>query len=486
MNTLFLFRTRILWPVLAVALFLSCAVNPVTGKRELMLMSESQERQLGRQTDADVRLTYGLYPDPPLADYISGMGKRLAALSHRPNLDYQFRLLDSPVVNAFAVPGGYVYITRGILAYLNSEAELAGVMGHEIGHVAARHSATQYSKAQLVQLGLGLGMMLSEDFRKYAGLAQFGVGLLFLRFSRDNERQADALGVEYASKAGYDARQMANFFRTLQRMTPAESRSGLPDWFSTHPNPADRVAAIQKMAGEWRAKLGKRALVVARARYLRQIDGLVFGDDPRQGFVERHVFYHPRLRFRFRVPAGWKLNNTAAQVQILSPDGKGALIFTLASEADPATAADAFLQRSKAVAQSRRSLKVGPFPAVRLVSRINSPEGNLTVLSYFIRKQKQVYVFHGFAAPELFAGFRADFQRTCQGFRALTDPKILAVRPDRIHIQQVAKAGRLAEVLGRLGIRDAAEQQKLALLNGMELSERLPAGRFIKVVQKNR
>jgi len=184
---------------------ISCAINPVTHKRELMLLSAADEVAMGQQTDPQVLQTFGQYKDADLARYVTALGNKLGALSHQPELDYSVKVLDSPVVNAFAVPGGYVYLSRGILAYLNDEAELAGVMGHEIGHIAARHSAQQYSRAQVTQLGLGLGAMVSKTFRKYAGLAQFGVGMLFLSFSRDMERQADALGVEYSSKAGYDA-----------------------------------------------------------------------------------------------------------------------------------------------------------------------------------------------------------------------------------------------------------------------------------------
>ena len=180
---------------------ISCAANPVTGQQEFMLLSEPDEIRLGRKTDAQIARTYGLYDDPDLTAYIDRIGQRIAKGSHRPDLSFAFRVLDSPVVNAFAVPGGFVYVTRGILIYFTSEAELSGVLGHEIGHVAARHSAQQYTKAQLAQLGLGLGTILSKDFRELAGLAQFGVGMLFLKFSRDNERQADDLGVEYATRA---------------------------------------------------------------------------------------------------------------------------------------------------------------------------------------------------------------------------------------------------------------------------------------------
>ena len=204
--------------VLFVVLFLfagSCAINPVTGKREFMLVSEEQEIAMGKEYDPQISTMYGVYDDPALLKYVNDLGLKMAKISHRPNLNYEIKVMDSPVINAFAVPGGYVYITRGIMAYLNNEAELAGVMGHEIGHVAARHSAAQMSKAQVAQIGLGVTSMISEEIAQYAGLANQAVGLLFLKFGRDDEREADNLGVEYSTTVGYDAHEMANFFKVL-------------------------------------------------------------------------------------------------------------------------------------------------------------------------------------------------------------------------------------------------------------------------------
>src|SRR5512137_1763548 len=197
-------RTKIVALALLVAAAIACAVNPVTGKKEFMLYSESQEIELGKQTDAEVAATYGLYDDPALAAYVSKIGLSLAAKTQRPNLPWRFTVLDSPVVNAFAVPGGAVYVTRGILALMSSEAELAAVLGHEIGHVNARHSMSQMSKQQMAQLGLAVGSVVSKEFAKYAGLAGTGLQVLFLKYSRDNENQADGLGVDYARAAGYD------------------------------------------------------------------------------------------------------------------------------------------------------------------------------------------------------------------------------------------------------------------------------------------
>ena len=201
----------------------SCAKNPVTGKSELMLMSKDQEIAMGKQSDPEIVAFFGLYQDEKLQNFIKQKGKEMATVSHRPDLPYEFKVVDSPVVNAFAVPGGFVYFTRGIMAHFNNEAEFAGVLGHEIGHITARHSAKQYSRAMLGQVGLVAGSIISPEFAQFADVAQQGLQLLFLKFGRDAESQSDKLGVEYSTKIGYDATEMADFFQTLDRLS---SQSG--------------------------------------------------------------------------------------------------------------------------------------------------------------------------------------------------------------------------------------------------------------------
>src|SRR6476620_1157362 len=207
--------------VSCLALFNQCAKNPVTGNRQLVLMSEAQELAMGKGADPQIIQQYGLYPDKGLQDFINEKGKQMAAISHRPNIQYNFRVVDSDILNAFAIPGGYVYVTRGIMAHFNNEAEFAGVLGHEIGHIAARHSVAQQRNALLGQLGIIAGVIIAPDLAQFAETASQGVGLLLLKFSRDAERESDRLGVEYSSKIGYDASQMADFFKTLQRQSEA-------------------------------------------------------------------------------------------------------------------------------------------------------------------------------------------------------------------------------------------------------------------------
>ena len=373
-------RARVAAPSFAFAFPFLCRANPVSGGPELMLVSEQEEMKIGRETDLQVKREYGIYQDPKLTAYLDGVYQRLGKLSHRPHLPYQFKVVDVSVVNAFAVPGGYVYFTRGILASLNNEAELAGVMGHEIGHITARHSAQQMSRAQLAQIGLMAGMVLSDTFRALSDAVGLGVGMLFLSFSRENERQADDLGVEYASKAGYDAKQMANFFETLEKMHPKSDKTGLPSWLSTHPNPEEREKTVRERAPEWQKELGLKDPKINRDQYLKEIDGLVYGEDPRQGFVDKGVFYHPEMRFQFPVPAQWKVNNTASpNVQMVSKEGDAAILFSLAAGKSPAEIAKAFASKNGAsVLQTiRTAVNVHGLSSYRLIFRYSHPEGEL-------------------------------------------------------------------------------------------------------------
>jgi predicted Zn-dependent protease len=449
-----------------------------------MLLSDEDEVRMGQETDPEITAMYGIYDDVALVTYIDNLGQQLAKISHRPQLTYTFNVMDSPVINAFAVPGGYVYLTRGILAYLNSEAELAGIIGHEIGHITARHSAQQYTKAQLAQIGLGLGSLLSQTFSQYAGLAGQGVGLLFLKFSRDNEREADSLGVEYSSKAGYDATDMANFFITLDKMHGGEKGS-LPDFLTTHPNPENRVGAVREAARKWQATLGLTSPTINRNTYLRRIDGLVVGDDPSQGFVENSIFYHPGMKFTFPVPRGWELQNLPSQVQIISPDEKASILFTLGTTTTPEAEAQSFLTESKATVLSRKDTVINGFKTLMLMSQLPTQSGTLQIVSSFISNNRTVFIFHGFTGELNFTAYQKAFQETMNGFRTLRDQAKLNVRQDRIRIRQTTRTMSLSQALTQFGTPHA-DLEKLALINGRNVSDQIPANTLLKVIEKGR
>src|SRR5512145_1356874 len=282
---------RLLSRVAAAAFVAACATNPATGGRMLALVSESQEIAMGKEADPAIAAQMGLVDDTALQRYVAGLGARVAAVGERPHLPWTFRVVDDPIVNAFALPGGFIYVSRGILAHFNSEAELASVLGHEIGHVTARHSVQQISKQQLGQLGLGVAQIAAPKLGGILNVAAAGMELLFLKFSRDDESQADQLGLRYMRRAGYDPREMVKVYKMLERVSAAAGGSNVPAWASTHPNPVDRQARINTTVAAIPAdSLGT---TVRRPEYLRRVDGIVFGADPREGFFQDGQFYHP-------------------------------------------------------------------------------------------------------------------------------------------------------------------------------------------------
>ena len=467
----------------------SCAVNPVTGKRQLVLMTEEQEIAMGTQYDPTVISTFGLYEDEELLNFITEKGTEIGKISHRPNLQFHFRILDSPVVNAFAVPGGYVYFTRGILAQFNNEAELMGVLGHEIGHVTARHSVQQQTRQQLSQLALAAGMIAVPEVAQFAGEASAAMQLLFLSFSRANEREADRLGVEYASKVGYDTHQMADFFDVLNKMQMASSHEGVPSWMSTHPDPGQRNITVNQITEEWQAKLPTQSFAVNTKEYLKMIDGIVYGENPRQGFVENNMFYHPDLAFQFPIPENWTLVNSPMQVQIVPASKDAAMIFKLSQE----KGADAVAQKTISDLQlnliDKSTVNLNGLNTVVTISEQVSQndagqEQVLKILSYFIEKDAMVYTFHGLCLDANFNGYKPAFESTMKNFARLTNASKLNVQPDRIKVISINSAS--------VSLKDAFAYYKvpqdrfeeMALLNNRELTDKLKRGDLIKILGK--
>ena len=470
--------------ILAVLILASCAKNPVTGKRDLMLLSEDQEVAMGQQSDPDIIKFFGLYEDKNLQNFIEEKGQQMAAISHRSNLKYEFKIVDSPVVNAFAVPGGYVYFTRGIMAHFNNEAEFAGVLGHEIGHITARHSAKQYSNAMLAQIGLVAGMVLAPEFAEFADLAQSGVGLLFLKFGRDAESQSDKLGVEYATKINYDAQEMAGFFQTLDRLSEQSGGEEVPTFLSTHPDPADREAKVAKLAEDWRKKTNATDLKVNRNSYLKMIDGIIYGEDPKQGFVENGVFYHPVLKFQFPLPERWAFQNTPQQVQMSSPDGKAMMLLTLAPGESLEAAAQAILKNYQLTLIESQKESFNNLQAISMIAdQVNQQQQqSLRTLIYVIAHGEQIYAMIGASMSETFSAYAPTFQASMTRFATLNDAEKLNKKPERIRIKTVQQNGMLSDALKSYRVSDK-RMGEFAMLNGMELSERVEKGMLIKVIE---
>jgi predicted Zn-dependent protease len=467
----------------AIILFFSdsCSVNPVTGKKQVALMSESQEIAMGKEADPEIIQEYGLYEDKAIQDFATKEGKKLAAISHRPNLDYQFRVIDSEVLNAFAIPGGYVYITRGIIANFNNEAEFAGVVGHEIGHIAARHSAIQQRNQLLGQIGLIAGIVIAPKLAQFAQQLSQGLGLLFLKFSRDAEREADNLGVEYSSKAGYDAREMAVFFKTLEREEKQNENGELPDFLSTHPNPGDRNVTVNKLATEWREKLNLSNTTINRNSYLKLIDGMIYGEDPKQGFVENNVFYHPVLKFQFQIPRNWIYQNSPQTFQMAPKDGKAMMMLTMAPGKSLQEAASNVLQQYKLTLVESRQVNVNGMQAISMIADQQHDQGTIRALSYLIQYGTNIYLMLGVSASTDFNNYTPSFTNSIQSFRELRDASKLNKKPERVRVKTVGTSSTLDQVLRSYNIPDK-RLEEVSILNGMELRDRVAAGTLIKVV----
>ncbi|HZB14986.1 MAG TPA: M48 family metalloprotease [Chryseolinea sp.] len=470
--------------ILILLLVDSCAKNPVTGKRDLMLLSEGQEIAMGQQSDPEIIQFFGLYDDKNLQKFIEEKGQQMAAVSHRKNLKYEFKIVDSPVVNAFAVPGGFVYFTRGIMAHFNNEAEFAGVLGHEIGHITARHSAKQYSNAMLAQIGLVAGTVLSPEFAQFADVAQQGVGLLFLKFGRDAETQSDKLGVEYSTKINYDAQEMAGFFQTLDRLQGQSGGEEVPDFLSTHPNPADREAKVAKLADDWKRKTKSTSLKVNRNSYLKMIDGIVYGEDPKQGFIEQNVFYHPVLKFQFDIPQQWAVQNTPAQVQMASRDNKAMMVLTLAPGGSLEAAADAILKNYQLTLIESKKGSVNGQPMIAMIAdQVSGEQQSLRTLIYIIQNGKNNYALIGVTSPSLFDSYVRTFTASMESFKTLTDQGKINKQPERIRIKTVQQNSTLAQALKNLGTSDK-RMDELSILNGMSLTDKVDKGMLIKTIDQ--
>jgi predicted Zn-dependent protease len=444
-------------------------------------MSEAQEIEMGKSADPQIIQQYGLYPDKALQDFITIKGKQMAAVSHRPNLDYQFRIVDSDIINAFAVPGGFVYFTRGIMAHFNNEAEFAGVLGHEIGHIAARHSVAQQRNALLGQLGLIAGIVIAPDLAQFAETASQGLGLLFLKFGRDAERESDKLGVEYSSKIGYDAHEMAGFFETLQRKSEETGSAELPNFLSTHPNPGDRNKTVNKLATEWQQQNNLKNPQVNRDIYLKRIEGIVYGEDPNQGFVENSVFYHPVLKLQFPIPKDWAFVNSPQSFQMAPKGGKAMIMLTLAQGNSLEDAAQGILKQYTLEPVQSQKVSVNGLNAFAMVADQKQEQGTLRTLSYIIQYDNRLYHMIGVTAAADFSNYTNYFSQTMQNFDRLTDPSKLNKKPERIRLKTITQAATLEQALKRLNVAEK-RLTETAVLNGMKLKDKITAGTLVKVI----
>jgi predicted Zn-dependent protease len=389
-------------------------------------------------------------------------------------------VVDDPAINAFAIPGGFIYVTRGLLAHLTSEAQLASVVGHEIGHVTARHTAAAMSQQQLIGLGLAAGSMASSQVAKYAGTANQALGILYLKFSRDNESQADQLGLRYMRRASYDPREMPGVFVMLDREDKAAGNVGqLPTWLETHPSPANRVAAISAQIAALPQDFSGTS--VNRDAYERLLDGLVFGNNPRQGFFTGSQFSHPDLQFRITFPAGWTTHNGAEAVVAVSSQGDGAIELSQASEPSADAAARAFVAQEGITGASTTRLSLtGGLPAVSAPFVAATEQGTLRGTVLFVEYGGAVYRIVGYAPEARWPSYQGIAESAERSFQRLTDPAALNVQPQHVDIVTLVRATTIAQLARERA--SPATTSTLALINQVEVDTPFTSGRLVKWV----
>ena len=466
--------------LIAVALAAACATNPVTGKREISLVSEAQEIAMGQQADADVRREMGLYDDPELQRYVENIGLDLAKLSHRPNLPWQFAVVDHPAVNAFALPGGFIYLTRGILPYLDDEAELAGVLGHEIAHVTARHSAQQATRAMLGQGAMiGLSIFVPAT-RPFGDVGSAGLGVLFMKFGRDDEREADRVGIDYTAKGGWDPNAVPTVLQTLARMDEL-SEKGVPNWLSTHPEPESRVAEAAPLAA-------KVAAPGARARnrddYLRRIDGIIVGDNVKDGIVRGNKFLHPEMRFAVDFPEGWDVQNSPSQVAARDADQQHYMLFQLV---DRPQGRDAREIAARAMASAGfKQLEGQPTQLNNLDAYVGLYQGQISGIGRVVMRAahivhgRQVFVLAGFAPEAEFGRIDREVTESIRTVRPMSEREAASIRPNRLDFYTVRAGDTWQSIAARGG--NLVRATELAVMNHRAVNEQPEPGQRIKIV----
>jgi predicted Zn-dependent protease len=462
-----------------------CATNPVTGRSELSLVSPEQEGRVGREGHAAIVEEYGEYDDPKLQAYVDSVGQALARNSHLPNLAWKFTVLDDPTVNAFATPGGYVYVTRGILAHLNSEAQLAGVIGHEIGHVTARHGAQRMTQQQIAGLGFGLASIFSETFRRYSDAAQTGLSLMLLKYGRDDENQADQLGVDYTTKSGWDPREIPATYTMLARIG-VRSGQRLPAFLSTHPDPGDREVRTRALSVQ--AAGGRTDLRTNARGYVSRLEGVVFGRDPRQGYFDGERYYHPGLALEMRFPPGWETQDTRSALLAVDPEKHAQMQMSLAAPMTeaPVEYVTQLVNRGKITGMDGRAETLAGWPAWVGRVEVADVQGNRRQLaSAFVRRggEPQIQVLGASAAVG--DALEGRIFESIRSMRRLTDPGRMNPAPARVKIVRAGVQGTLVEVLPRFGVQ-GINAEDTSILNNLPLDDVVRVGETLKIVAPSR
>ena len=485
------------------ALLPGCATvqNPVTGKAERTVMNERSEMAEGAKAHPQILAEFGEYKDPKLQAYVNEVGQRLAKASHRPDLDWHFTVLDSPDVNAFALPGGYVYVTRGIMAYMHSEADLAGVIGHEIGHVSARHGSQRATRQQTAGIGVLaatlLGVVLEAGGLPGAASAasQASQGLAagyVAKYSRGQESQADKLGAEYLSRVNYDPHNMVDVIKVLEnqehfaadqaRSEGRAPRQGGSDWLASHPSNEQRLRDITEIANQYQAKASYGD--EGHDRYLQAIDGVSFGEGSEQGVTRGRNFYHEPLGIALTAPPGWKIQNSAQALALVNGEGNAAMIVKAVPPQAGNTHEEIIRNAVKPDSGKMEHRTFNGLAATHFSGTAKNQSGQWQAveLTLVTGPSNKNYVFiYGAKDQQSLQRAYPQIQQAESSFRAMTAADREAARPWKLKSVPYP-AGGFAELAKNSPLTSNAEQQ-LRLLNGVYGSGELKPGQSVKVVE---
>lgn len=446
------------------------------------------EIEQGREADKQVEALYGFYEDEELAGYVADIGNSMAALSERPNLPWTFRVLDSPVINAFALPGGFVYVTRGLAAYAGSEAELAGVIGHEIGHVTGRHSRGRRWGSILATIGILAGAVLSDTVRDLVdlGVPQLVTTLVLTKYSRGQERDADRRGIRYAAQAGYNPYAIGGFFQTLQSLEEHYDRKKLPGWISTHPQIDDRIERSNRTAREALAEFGlsNDQLLVGRRALLEQVDGVVFGENPREGYMDGDDFLHPDLRFRLAFPTDWSVENGRSAIIVSEPADLAYMKLELVSPKkgqEPYDYVSNYMRELGAEVVDRKRIEINGLEAVQVDFTLDGDGTEYAVLGNWISFDGRLYQLLGVTTPRRWRTYATRMQRSMYSFRELQDESVLETEPARVAVIELSQTMTLAGAL-EAHPEVSVPAEIVAILNHMSMDDLIVAGDAVKLV----
>jgi predicted Zn-dependent protease len=442
-------------------------------------VSEAQEIRAGQRAAREASRTLGLVADQELQDYVQRVGARIAAESDRAQLPWTFRVVDDAMPNAFGMPGGYVFVTRGLLGVLDSEAELAAVIAHEIAHVAARHGVQALARQSGAEIGVWAVPI--SGLRSLDAGSGLGAGLLFREHEAEAERQADDLAFRYALAAGYDVREMADVFAALGRVEIIGGRSALPPWLTTHRDPGQRA---ETMAQRARAVTEGDSLQQHRVEYLEQIEDLAYGQDPRQAVIRGSTFLHPDLRFRIDLPSGWRLRNLTQALVATSPDQDAAIQLTIVEQVAPGAAAERFVAQSGIDATgSVTEDVVNERLAVTVPFRVTTGAGTAEGVAAWVSYGGRTYQIVGVTTNQDANGHAAAVRSAVRTFNAVSDTRLADLRPSRINIVRLGRATTFDEFNRRYP--SVVDAEEIALLNRVAGgSSRLRAGGRMKRVVK--